>query len=142
MLQRKKRSLYPKLSQIANNVTLITNSERLKAEKLLIKELKRNAVRIMEGYKVKAIERGGLINSVELQNMKTGETASLHTDGIFIALGVKPTALKVEKIGVKTHRQGGLLVDSRQQTSVEGVFAAGDCTCGGGFNLTSFQATG
>ncbi|KPV62144.1 MAG: glutathione reductase [Candidatus Bathyarchaeota archaeon BA1] len=64
----------------------------------------------MEGYKVEAIERGELTND-------TGK--SFITDGIFIALGVEPSALKVEKIGVKTHRQGGILVDSRQQTNVE-----------------------
>lgn len=130
------------LSQIASNVTLITNSKKLEAENPLVEELKRNTVQIVEGYKVEAIERGGLINNVKIRDMKTGETESLQADGIFIALGVKPTALKVEKIGVKTHRQGGILVDSRQQTNVEGVFAAGDCTCGGGFNLTSCLGDG
>jgi thioredoxin reductase (NADPH) len=130
------------LSQIAHHAVLVTNSERLEAKEPLVEELKRNAVRIMEGYKVKAIEHGELINNVKVQNMKTGETMSLQADGIFIALGVKPTALKVEKIGVKTHRQGGILVDNRQRTNVEGVFAAGDCTCGSGFNLTSSLGDG
>lgn len=98
------------LSQIVRDVTLITNSKKLKAENSLVKELIRKGVQIMEGYKVEAIERGELTND-------TGK--SFITDGIFIALGVEPSALKVEKIGVKTHRQGGILVDSRQQTNVE-----------------------
>lgn len=86
---------------------------------------------------VEAIERGELLNNLIIIDAKTGEKRVLHADGIFIALGKEPTALNVEKIGVKTHMQGGILVDSRQQTNVEGVFAAGDCTCGSGFNLTS-----
>jgi len=131
-----------KLSQIARNVTLVTNSEKFEEESSLFEELKRKGVQIMEGYKIEAIERGELFNNVIIYNIETGEKRSLQTDGVFIALGVESTALNVERVGVKTHRQGGILVDSRQQTSVEGVFAAGDCTCGGGFNLTSCLGDG
>lgn len=130
------------LSQIAHKVTLITNSKKLKAENSLTEELKRKGIHVIEGYKIEAIEREEVSNVVKTYSMETGETRSLETDGVFIALGVEPTALKVEKIGVKTHRQGGILVDSRQQTNIEGVFAAGDCTCGGGFNLTSCLGDG
>jgi len=56
--------------------------------------------------------------------------------------GALAKTLKVEKIGVKTHRQGGIVVDNRQQANVEGVFAAGNCACGGGFNLTSSLGDG
>lgn len=130
------------LSRIARNVALVTNSKRLEAENFLVKELIRKGVQIVEGYKIEAIERGEVTNNVKMYSIETSETRSLKADGIFIALGVEPTTLKVEKIGIKTHRQGGILVDSRQQTNVEGVFAAGDCTCGGGFNLTSCLGDG
>jgi len=130
------------LSQIPSNVTLITNSEKLEAESSLIGELKRKGVKIMEGYKIEEIERGEILNNVKMYKIKTGEKRSLQANGVFIALGLEPTALKVEKIGVKTHRQGGILVDSRQQTNIAGVFAAGDCTCGSGFNLTSCLGDG
>lgn len=130
------------LSQIARNVTLVTNSKKVETENYLVEDLIRKGVQIVEGYKIEAIERGELTSNVKICDIKTGKTRSLKTDGIFIALGVEPTALKVEKIGVKTHRQGGILVDSWQQTNVEGVFAAGDCTCGSGFNLTSCLGDG
>lgn len=130
------------LCQVTRNVTLITNSEKLEAESSLVEELRRKRVQIMEDYKIEAIERGELINNMKIFKIETGEKRSLKTDAVFIALGVEPTALKVEKIGVKTHRQGGIVVDSRQQTNVEGVFAAGNCTCGGGFNLTSSLGDG
>jgi thioredoxin reductase (NADPH) len=130
------------LSQIPCNVRLITNSRKLDAEGFLVNELRRRKVKIMENYRIEAIEHGKMGINVKLLNMKTEETGSLEADGIFIALGVEPSALKVEKIGVKTHRQGGILVDSRQQTNVEGVFAAGDCTCGSGYNLTSCLGDG
>lgn len=130
------------LSQIARSVTLVTNSKKLEAKNSLVQELIRRGVQIMEGYKIEEIEHGEFTNSVKIYSMETGETKSLESDGVFIALGVEQTTLKVEKIGVKTHRQGGILVDSRQQTNVEGIFAAGDCTCGSGFNLTSCLGDG
>jgi len=130
------------LSQIAHNVLLITHSEKLEVESSLVEELKRKRVQIKEGFKIEAIERGEPTNIVKICSIKTSEAEALQTDCIFVALGLDPTALKVEKIGVKTHRQGGILVDSRQQTNVDGVFAAGDCTCGGGFNLTSCLGDG
>jgi len=123
------------LSQVAHKVTLVTNSTKVKAEPL-VEKLRRKRVSILEGYKVEAIERRELFNDVKLRSMKTGETNVVQAEGVFIALGVEPTSLKVEKIGVKTHRQGGIIVDSRQQTNIEGVFAAGDCTCGSGFHMT------
>jgi thioredoxin reductase (NADPH) len=130
------------LSQIPCNVKLITNSPKLEAENFLVDKLKRKEVKIMEGYRIEAIEPEKMGIKVKVYNMKTKEISSLQVDGIFIALGVEPSALKVEKIGVKTHRQGGILVDSWQQTNVEGVFAAGGCTCGSGYNLTSCLGDG
>jgi len=130
------------LSQIARGVTLVTNSKKLEAKDSLSEELARKGIQVVKGYKVEAIERRELTNIVRLVKMETGETRNLATDGIFIALGIEPTALKVEKIGVRTHRQGNILVDGWQQTNVEGVFAAGDCTCSSGFNLTSCLGDG
>ena len=125
------------LCKTARSVVLVTNSEKMEAKNSLVDELKRKRVRIMEGYKVDEIEHGELFNNVKICDISTNETRVVQADGIFIALGVEPTALNVEKVGVKTHRQGGVLVDSRQQTSVEGIFAAGDCTCGSGFHIAS-----
>ena len=127
------------LSQMARNVALVTHSEKLEAESPLVDELKRRGIEVMEGYEIMAVQHEEFNGEVkvEMAKIETGEPRSLQTDGILIALGLDPMALKAEKIGVRTHRQGGILVDSRQQTNVEGVLAAGDCTCGGGFNLTS-----
>jgi thioredoxin reductase (NADPH) len=130
------------LSRIAHDVTLVSDSKKLEIENSLLEELIGKRVQIMEGYKIEEIEHGKLTNKVKIHSVETRETRSLETDAIFIAVGAEPTTLKVEKIGIETHRQGGILVDKRQQTNVEGVFAAGDCTCGSGFNLTSSLGDG
>jgi len=37
----------------------------------------------------------------------------------------------VQKAGIEVDQMGCIKVDRQQRTNVEGVFAAGDCTCGG-----------
>ena len=47
------------------------------------------------------------------------------------ALGGVPLTAIVRNAGVVTDKAGCLIIDRQQKTNVEGVFAAGDCTCGG-----------
>ncbi len=52
-------------------------------------------------------------------------------DGVFIAMGSTPISNLIAKAGGHTDDRGCLLVDRHQRMNIEGVFAAGDCTCGG-----------
>ena len=52
-------------------------------------------------------------------------------NGVFVSLGGVPLTAIVKNAGLVTDRNGCLIVDRQQKTSIEGVFAAGDCTCGG-----------
>jgi len=56
---------------------------------------------------------------------------SLDVDGIFIILEKVPTTSILTDAGIGTDLRSCILVDRNQATSVEGVFAAGDCVCGG-----------
>lgn len=130
------------LCNTARDVVLVTNSEKIETDKSLVEELKTKGVQVIEGYKIEEIERGEFVNYLKMRRIGVDEAKVIQAEGIFIALGVKPTALNVEKVGVKAHRQGGIVIDTRQQTSVEGIFAAGDCTCGSGFHIASCVGDG
>ena len=52
-------------------------------------------------------------------------------DGVFIAMGSTPISNLIMNAGGHTDDRGCLLVDRHQRMNIEGVFAAGDCTCGG-----------
>jgi len=66
------------------------------------------------------------VSGLRLQNVKTGEEFSLKVDGIFIFTGYKPSTdfLPSE---VKLTSEGYVITGEDLQTSVEGIFAAGDC---------------
>jgi len=61
---------------------------------------------------------------------KNGEIQSVRAEKILLSVGRRPNAqgFGLENLGVKMHRNGGILVDNRMQTSVPRVFAVGDVT--------------
>ncbi len=52
-------------------------------------------------------------------------------EGVFIAMGSTPISQLILKAGGLTDDRGCLIVDKHQRMNLDGVFAAGDCTCGG-----------
>ncbi len=55
----------------------------------------------------------------------------LEVDGVFIILETVPTTSILTDAGIGTDARSCILVDKNQATNVDGVFAAGDCVCGG-----------
>lgn len=66
------------------------------------------------------------VTGVRLKNVKTGEDRVLDLDGLFLAIGHEPNT-KLFKGQLALDKQGYIVVDRFQRTSVPGVFAAGDC---------------
>jgi thioredoxin reductase (NADPH) len=46
---------------------------------------------------------------------------------VFVVAGVKPFVSVLQNAGIRTHRQGCIVVDKFERTNIEGVFAAGGC---------------
>ena len=68
------------------------------------------------------------VTGAKLKNVKTGASEDVNFDGIFIAIGHKPSTELFE--GQLPFKQGGYLITEPRstQTAIEGVFAAGDVT--------------
>jgi thioredoxin reductase (NADPH) len=65
------------------------------------------------------------VESVRVKNVKTGEEKNLKADGCFIWIGILPNTSFLNNI-VETDQGGFIVTDSSMQTSVPGIFAAGD----------------
>ena len=68
---------------------------------------------------------GNHVNAVTMTNQLTGETTKLEADGAFIAIGLSPNTAPF-KDHVACDKWGFINVTNHTQTTVEGVFAAGD----------------
>lgn len=118
------------LSEIAKEVFLITQGERINVPKKLMKRLlqKTNA-KIVRG-RVITILGEHVVKTMEIE-LENKEELVERINGIFVSLGKVPATEIVEKAGVVVDEKGCVKVDRWQRTNIEGVFAAGDCTCGG-----------
>jgi len=66
------------------------------------------------------------VSEVQVQNIKTGQETSLPVDGVFIFSGFQP-GTRFLPTEVKVTDQGHVVTDETMETSVSGIFAAGDC---------------
>lgn len=122
------------LSNIAKEVVLVHRRDSLKSEKILQDRLfekeKNGNVTIMWNHQLEEVlgDDAG-VNGARLKNTQDGTTTDVDVNGVFIAIGHKPNTDMFE--GQLEMHNGYLVVKSglagnATQTSVEGVYAAGD----------------
>ncbi len=120
------------LSGLAKKVTLVHRRDELRAEKILQTRLfNKDNVEIIWDHNLDEIlgtEDPLGVTGARLSHAKTGETQDLAVDGVFIAIGHKPsTELFEGKLPMKDH---GYLITAPDSTATDlpGVYAAGDVT--------------
>jgi len=116
------------LSNLASEVKLIHRRDQLRAEQALVEGLRRRGVGLLLNREVSRIEGEGKVESITLLDNKTGEKSKLEVDGVFIQIGEIPNSQVAKEAGVEVDKDGYIIVDSRQRTSILGVYAAGDVT--------------
>ncbi len=92
-----------------------------RAAGIIQKALERNGVKVVNHERVQSIEGEGRVSGV-----KTGNR-SVECDTVVMAAGMKAEVHLAARSGVKLGETGGIAVDDAMATSIEGVFACGDC---------------
>jgi thioredoxin reductase (NADPH) len=120
------------LTNFASKVTLVHRRDELRAEKILINRLMKNPkiepLWFHELHEVYGTENPLGVEGVKVKHVKTGEITDIPAKGVFIAIGHAPATELVKNV-LETH-MGGYVVTKPDstETSVPGVFAAGDLT--------------
>lgn len=102
--------------------------DEFRAAKILQKRVEENPkIDILYSTVPEAIEAGpdGLVNNVKIRNVVSGEISDLQIEGIFIFVGHIPNTDFVKDFITLNH-QGYIPANNRMETSVPGVYAAGD----------------
>ena len=114
------------LTTYASKVTIVHMLDEWQAFDSAIKEMEANPKidYIMNTKITKFVGEQGL-KSVILENVKTGATEERNIEGVFIFIGYVPNT-EVFKDSIELNKWGEIVTDDKFQTSLKGVYAAGD----------------
>lgn len=131
------------LAEICKEVHILVRSERIRAEDIWVEKAKAKD-NIVIHYNTQAKEVMGSMMGVTGLRVSTPSPSGegrgeviLSLDGVFVAIGSSPFTKIVDSLSPDKDAEGCLIVDKRQETSVKGLYAAGDVTT----NSNKFRQT-
>lgn len=115
------------LTRHASKVTIVHRRDELRAQKILQERaFKNEKVDFIWNHTVKEINgEDGKVSSATLVNTQTGEEQEVKTDGVFIYVGMDPLSKPFADLGI-TDEFGYIITNEKMETSVPGIYAAGD----------------
>jgi thioredoxin reductase (NADPH) len=117
------------LSGLAAQVFVIHRRQAFRAEESLVSDISgKSNVNVIWNTEVQEIKGDKQVRSVSLIDNLAGKTSELPVDAVFVQIGEAPNSQLAKAAGVEVDEHGYIKVDIRQQTSIAGVFAAGDVT--------------
>jgi thioredoxin reductase (NADPH) len=116
------------LTRFSPDITIATNGPALTASKVVVEKLEEtDAISVRPKTTVAAFKGDGKLSSVVLSTDGTEKEEAF--DGVFVFIGLSPNSDLVKGL-VDVDAQGFLVTDAGLQTSVPGIFAAGDVRAG------------
>lgn len=114
------------LTRFATKVTVIHRRDSFRAGAILQKRLRDNEkIATILDTVVESVIGDEKVKGLKLRNVKTGELSEIACDGAFIFIGHSPNT-QLYQGQLEMDERGYLKIDSKMQTSVAGVFAAGE----------------
>lgn len=104
------------LQNIANKVYILTNGQN-------------NELEINDNIEIYENDIEEILGDNTIKSIKFKDNCQIQIDGLFIANGVASSVDLAKKIGAKTE-SNRIIVNENMQTTIKGLYAAGDCTGG------------
>lgn len=117
------------LAGVVEHVTLFEFMPELKADEILQRKLRSlvNVDIVTMARVTEVFGDGNKVTGLRYDDRESGEILELAVAGVFVQIGLLPNSEWLEGT-LELSRSGEIAVDARGQTSLEGVFAAGDVT--------------
>jgi len=117
------------LAGVVAHVTLLEFLPELRADAVLVKKLKSlpNVTILSNAQTTEIIGANGKVNGLRYTERATGQSQHIALEGVFVQIGLVPNTEWL-KGTLELSRHGEIVIDAKGQTSLPGVFAAGDVT--------------
>ncbi|MFQ6106142.1 MAG: thioredoxin-disulfide reductase [Thermoplasmata archaeon] len=125
------------LQNLGVRTKLVHRRSLLRAEQAYRDDIERLGIEVILDSSVVEIHGQDKVESVLLENVKTGERKEMAIDGVFISIGLVPQNEIAKMLGAELRDDGYVKVDDFQRTSVPGLYAAGDISGGARQIVTS-----
>lgn len=114
------------LSKFCHAVYLIHRRDAFRASAFLADKVKNNSKIILRKNEiVEEIKGDSMVNSLVLKNVLSGETSTIDTSAIFIAVGRIPNSSFAKDI-LTLDDSGYIMTDENMRTNIDGIYAVGD----------------
>ncbi|GAB6991561.1 NAD(P)/FAD-dependent oxidoreductase [Paenibacillus pini] len=115
------------LEPIAEQVTLIHRRDKFRAHEHSVENLMNSKVNVVTPTEITALHGEETINKVTLTHVKTKETQEIEVDDVIVNFGFVSSLGPIAEWGIQIEGNS-IVVDSRTETNIPGIFAAGDIT--------------
>jgi len=116
------------LLKVEASVTLINAIKGWQADTSLQERVKqKGAVTLLDNHEIIRVEGTDQVTGAVVKDRDSHKEEKLQADGIFIEIGLLPNSELVKDL-VELNEHGEVVVDCLSQTSVEGLYGAGDVT--------------
>jgi len=115
------------LTKFVKGLTIVHRRDALRATKIYQERAMANPkIKFLWNSVIQEIKGDQVAQAVLVKNIKTGELKEFHTEGIFLFVGLTPRTEFLKGL-VQMDEAGYIVTNDNCETSVKGIFAAGDC---------------
>ncbi|MFE0557182.1 NAD(P)/FAD-dependent oxidoreductase [Paenibacillus sp. NPDC058910] len=115
------------IEPIAEQVTLVHRRDKFRAHEHSVEQLMASKVNIITPTEITELHGDDTITKVTLSHIKTKETQEIEVDDVIVNFGFVSSLGPISEWGIAIE-SNSIVVDSRMETSIPGIFAAGDIT--------------
>jgi thioredoxin reductase (NADPH) len=133
------------LTRFATKIDLLVRSDKMRASEILQHELQKHADKITVHFNTttdEIIGQDSHVVSVKGTDVTTGNPVEFKTDGVFIFIGLLPNTDFLKDTDIELDEVGMVKTNEQLETSVEGIFAAGDVRSGATMQIASATGEG
>ncbi len=114
------------LTKFASTVHIVHRRDKFRASKIMQERaLSNEKIKVHFNYTVEDIQGDQKFQKVILKNVKNDEKITIEAGGLFVAIGHEPNS-KILENQVELDRNGYVVLKNNTETSIPGVFCAGD----------------